>query len=211
MKISKKLIGQIFLLVIVAGLQYCEIYSNTENNMRVVRYDDWRDIRLWFIFFLGLALYSFFKLKLYRTVAEHLRKAFQRNTFVKLMIISLMILTVFSSFLFIWSLQRHAVTVQPSIIPSEPQSPIEDLDTSKDVLTEFSTEKEDSLLPPEWTDALEPLDPGTITPINLDGKATSKRYDEYAKIKIRLRNDGSSAFPGLSDGETDRQKKKNTN
>uniref|UniRef100_A0A1A9Z7D5 Uncharacterized protein n=1 Tax=Glossina pallidipes TaxID=7398 RepID=A0A1A9Z7D5_GLOPL len=201
MKISKKLIGQVFLLVIVAGLQYCEIYSSSERDAPpMMRNDDWKDIRLWFTFFFGLASYSFFKLKLYRKVARYLKAKFQPNAFVKLMIISLMILTVFSSFLFLWSLQRRTVVVQPSSVLSKTSDlPEDDLYITQDMFEEIGNEKDNIELPVE----IDISQPGN--PDNLNRKATQSHYDEYAKIKITLRQDVSPTLSS-SKGETDRQK-----
>uniref|UniRef100_A0A1A9V504 Uncharacterized protein n=1 Tax=Glossina austeni TaxID=7395 RepID=A0A1A9V504_GLOAU len=202
MKISKKLIGQVFLLVIVAGLQYCEIYSSSERDAPAVRHDDWKDIRLWFTFFLGLASYSFFKLKLYRTVARYLKATFQQNAFVKPMVISLMILTVFSSFLFVWTLQRRAVVVQPLVVLSKTSDLPEDLYITQDMFDAIGDEKENMQLPVE----IDISQPGN--PDNLNRKTTQSHYDEHAKIKIELRNDVSPALSS-SNGETDREINKN--
>lgn len=200
MKISKKLIAQVLLLVIVAGLQYCELYSSSEGDVpAMMRHDDWKDIRLWFTFFFGLASYSFFKLKLYRKVARYLKAKFQPNAFVKLMIISLMTLAVLSSFLFVWSLQRRAVVVQPSFVLSKTSDlPEDDLYITQDIFEQIDDEKENNELPVE----IDISQPGI--PDNLNRKATQSHYDEYAKIKITLKNDVSPALSS-SNGETDRQ------
>ncbi|KAL9891648.1 uncharacterized protein ACN2A1_007606 isoform 1-T1 [Glossina fuscipes fuscipes] len=180
---------------IVAGLQYCEIYSSAESDVPPMRHDDWKDVRLWLTFFLGLASYSFFKLKLYRTVARYLKGTFQRNAFVKLLIISSMMLTVFSSFLFVWSLQKHAIIVQPLATISKISDVPEDLYiTQQDVFGDFDNEKENIQLPVE----IDTSQPGN--PDNLNRKTTQSHYDDYAKIKIRLRNDVSPAL-SLPNGE----------
>ncbi|KAI9577333.1 hypothetical protein GQX74_013042 [Glossina fuscipes] len=169
--------------------------GSAESDVPPMRHDDWKDVRLWLTFFLGLASYSFFKLKLYRTVARYLKGTFQRNAFVKLLIISSMMLTVFSSFLFVWSLQKHAIIVQPLATISKISDVPEDLYiTQQDVFGDFDNEKENIQLPVE----IDTSQPGN--PDNLNRKTTQSHYDDYAKIKIRLRNDVSPAL-SLPNGE----------